>query len=135
LLSSTQTESLRCSCRFPRRSLVAPSTLLTPLSFYSAGRSRSNFKSPASIFHMFKLGHRYPSSIDPSSLLIAASYSFPRFLRSVTSSVRDRCFIDLCVATCSLPYFHRYFQYILRPLSSSDNRLPTNRGAPFRRQW
>jgi len=44
----------------PRCSPDAPSTLLTPLSFYSAGHPpRSNLKSPAPIFPMFPLGHRY----------------------------------------------------------------------------
>nr|XP_036677589.1 uncharacterized protein LOC118878649 [Drosophila suzukii] len=50
----------------PRCSLDAASTLLTPLSFYSAGRPpRSNFKSSAPIFHMLPLGKRYSSAIDP----------------------------------------------------------------------
>jgi len=50
----------------PRCSLYAPSTLLTPLSLYSAGHPpRSNLKSPASIFPMFPLGHRYSWAIDP----------------------------------------------------------------------
>jgi len=49
-----------------RSSLDAPSTLLTPLSFYSAGHPpRSNFKSPAPIFPMFPLRHRYSWAIDP----------------------------------------------------------------------
>jgi len=50
----------------PRCSLDAPSTLLTLLSFYSAGHPpRSNFKSPALIFPVFPLGHRYSWAIDP----------------------------------------------------------------------
>jgi len=47
----------------------------------------------------------------PTSLLIAAFYSFYWFLRLVTPFVRDRCFCEYryrrCgVATGSLRYFH-----------------------------
>jgi len=50
----------------PRCSLDAPSTLLTLLSFYSAGHPpRSNLKSPAPIFSMIPLGPRYSWATDP----------------------------------------------------------------------
>jgi len=96
----------------PRCSPDAPSTLLTLLSSYSAGHPpRSNFKSPASIFPVVHWDIDTHGLSIPSSLLIAASHSFPLFLRLVTPSVRDRCFFDYryrrCgVATCSLRYFH-----------------------------
>jgi len=64
----------------PRCSLDALSTLLAQLSFYSAGRPpRSNLKSPAPIFPMFPLGHRYSCSIDPQR----AAHCFVPFLSTV----------------------------------------------------
>jgi len=85
----------------PRCSLDAPSTLLTPLSFYSAVHPpRSNFKSPAAIFPVFPLRHRYSWAIDPqlaARCCVSLLSMFPPPDRCLFAYRYRRC----GVATCS----------------------------------
>jgi len=58
------------TCSYSPAFLAYPSlrvlVMLPPLSFYSVGHPPpSNLKSPAPIFPIFPLGHRYPWAVDP----------------------------------------------------------------------
>jgi len=101
----------------PRCSPDAPSTLLTSLSFYSAGHPpRSNLKSPAS---MFPLGHRYSWAIDPQlaahccvlllSIVLPPGHTI-RCMIDVLSSI-DTDGGALPPARCDISTFWRYFQF------------------------
>jgi len=78
----------------PRCSLEAPSTHLTPLSFYSAGyTSRSNFKSPAPILHLFPLG------IDTPQLSITQRAPHDIDTHQLPISLRRRCHLLAAIFT------------------------------------